>query len=501
MKSAQVFNRPVRIAIGVVAGLYLLLLIPLPEPPPPSDKEQPSSKKAFEWKQDAFWTKLENQFVEARTAGCASTAKKLDSLMASAGRMLGQMEQKPIQPGDPAIRQLENSLFMIASYVPACPDRIEPFVRIAEASRTAVKRQSEQWDINSPEAREALYRILYGGRAAVEEVLLQFPDDSTFNPLSPGTDEPSQTPWANILGVKIHSGDILVSRGGAPTSALIARGNDFPGNFSHVALVYVESKTHLVSIVESHIERGVVISTPEEYLKDTKLRVMVLRLRSDLPQLRADPMLPHRAAEFAMDEVRKRHIPYDFSMDFQNSDAWFCSEVASFAYTKAGLRLWMGLSHISSPGLRSWLASFGVRHFETEEPSDLEYDPQLRVVAEWRDPQQLRKDHEDNAVTEAMLEGAEAGDRLSYAWYMLPIARVAKAYSALLNETGREGPVPEGMSAAAALRNRFYSAKHDAIKRKVDKLIRDFESQKGYAPPYWRLLQMARAGKQNVEAQ
>jgi hypothetical protein len=56
------------------------------------------------------------------------------------------------------------------------------------------------------------------------------------------------------------------------------------------------------------------------------------------------------------------------------------------------MALWMGISHISSPGLRKWLSAFGVTHFETQEPSDLEYDPQLVVVAEWRDPETLRKD-------------------------------------------------------------------------------------------------------------
>ena len=32
----------------------------------------------------------------------------------------------------------------------------------------------------------------------------------------------------------------MPSAGGAATSALIARGNDFPGNFSHIALVHVD---------------------------------------------------------------------------------------------------------------------------------------------------------------------------------------------------------------------------------------------------------------------
>jgi hypothetical protein len=35
----------------------------------------------------------------------------------------------------------------------------------------------------------------------------------------------------------------------------------------------------------------------------------------------------------------------------------------------------------------------------------------------------------------------------------LPLSRIAKAYSAVLNLLGKAGPVPEGMSATAALRN------------------------------------------------
>ncbi|MBM2846342.1 MAG: hypothetical protein HW407_1654 [Bacteroidetes bacterium] len=479
--------------------VYAVLLIPDPEPRVSLDDLQGGSKKAFAWNQDAFWTQLEKRYIEARATGCEGVRHPVDSLLAAAKKNLAYINQSLLEPENTVFRQHEKLIFGIGSLVAPCPERFTEFRQLVEESRKAIKRQSERWDMSKREARETLYRLLYGGRGAVEEIMLQRPADSTKDPLTLGTDEPSQTPSASILGVTIHSGDILVSRGGAPTSALIARGNDFPGNFSHIALVYVHPTTRIVRIIESHIERGVVVTTQEEYLNDVKLRVMVLRLRSDLPQMQADPMLPHRAADFALQAVDERHIPYDFSMDFGNSEKWFCSEAASVAYKKFGVQLWMGLSHLSSPGLRAWLSGFGVEHFETQEPSDLEYDPQLRVVAEWRDPDRLRKDHNDNAVTEVMLEGAEAGDRLTYAWYLLPVARIMKAYSSTLNLLGKQGPVPEGMSAAAALRNRFYSGRHDAIKSELTRLAHDFEGQKGYAAPYWGLLQMARDAKRTVE--
>jgi hypothetical protein len=267
-----------------------------------------------------------------------------------------------------------------------------------------------------------------------------------------------------------------------------------------VALVHVDALLGRASVVESHIERGVAIASLADYLRDVKLRVMVLRPRADIPRMAADSMLPHEAATAAIEGARGGHIPYDFEMNYADHSKLFCSEVASAAYERFGLTLWMGLSHISSPGLVSWLSAFGVRHFETQEPSDLEYDPQLRVVAEWRDPLALFYDHVDNAVVDAMLEGAEGGEKLGYPVGMLPAARLAKLYSSLLNAVGRVGPVPEGLSAYGALRNRQFTRVHAAIKGRTLALVEEFARTRGYAPPYWELVRLARQARTEARA-
>jgi hypothetical protein len=307
-----------------------------------------------------------------------------------------------------------------------------------------------------------------------------------------GIDELSASPAASAHGVELRSGDIIVSRGGYPTSALIARGNDYPGNFSHVALVHVDDSSHAISVVEAHIEQGVAVGTLEAYLADKKFRLMLLRPRADLPVLQRDPMLPHRAATAMLARARAGHIPYDFAMDYRDPSRLFCSEVASAAYHAEGLDLWAGISTISGQGLRRWLGGFGVRHFETQEPSDLEYDPQLVVVAEWRDAASLFDDHIDNAVTDVMLEGAERGDRLSFGWSSLPLARVAKSYSWLLGHFGAVGPIPEGMSATAALRNRSYSERHARLAEAVRAAAAEWHADHGYPPTYWTLTGLAR---------
>jgi len=59
-----------------------------------------------------------------------------------------------------------------------------------------------------------------------------------------------------------------------------------------------------------------------------------------------------------------------------------------------------------------------------------------------------------------MLEGAEAGDPLSYPWYELRLARLAKAY-------------------------RWVAAR-------VAEAAARFTRQRGYPPPYWVLLDLSR---------
>ncbi len=449
------------------------------------------------WNQDSLWLALESQYAAARRSDCSRTSEASDLRVSTLRSRAVALFDSSLAASHPLFDSLEVGLFRLAPSVAACPDHLPDYLALYERIRRGVKTQSRYWDVEDRRVRDRIYRSLYGGRAAAEEVMLQHPDRIVT--LTIAQEEPSATPSVEVNGVRIHSGDILVSRGGYPTSALIARGNDYPGNFSHIALVHVDEETGRASAIESHIEIGVAVATPEQYLADKKLRIMVLRPRANLSAMLADPMLPHRAASQALRRANEGHVPYDFEMDYRDPSKLFCSEVASSVYRDLGIDLWMGISTISSPGLRRWLSSFGVRHFETQEPSDLEYDPQLVVVAEWRDPIALFQDHVDNAVVDAMLEGAERGDKLTFSWYELAPARLAKAYSWTMVRAGSTGPIPDGMSAAAALRNKSFSDRHARIAAIVRGEATRLESEQGYRPAYWTLLDLARRTAAEIE--
>ncbi len=453
---------------AVLAGVIALLVIYLALSIPGGNAPQTvgAGNTSFAWDQDQMWESLEAGFREARAAGCTSVNPQVSKGLLEGRRHLTMLAGRELDPSDTLFDNIEANLFGLGPPVAACPENLAEYSSLVTSLRDEVKLLSRFWDVRDRMVRDRLYRLLYGGRAALEEVMLQAPDDSSPAILN-GTQE-------------------------APTSALIARGNDYPGNFSHIALLYVDEETGTPSVIEAHIEQGVVISSLEEYLKDVKLRIMVLRVRSDHPLLIHDPMLPHRAAKMAYDEAGMQHIPYDFEMDYHEPTKRFCSEVASHAYASFGVTLWNIITTMSSPGVVDWLGDFGVRSFTTQAPADLEYDPQLVVVAEWRDREALWDDHVDNAIIEVMLEGADKGDRISYDWYLLAPARLLKAYSAVLNRLGIVGPVPEGMSAVSAVKSQWLDKMHKHTKQKVLAAAESFENENGYRPPYWDLVNITR---------
>jgi len=253
-------SRPVRwLAVGALP--IVLLSVPLPEAAVPP---APAGGREFAWKQDSLWQALETRFVAARPTGCADSAVVGRELLAI-DQLLARVSLEPLEPTAAPFDTLEAAYFAVAPRVAACAALVPPYVALYGRMREAVKAQSQSWDVSAASARDRLYRTVYGGRAAVEEVMLQQPDatDALALGVETATVARSVAPSAVSNGVTLYSGDILVSRGGFPTSALIARGNDYPGNFSHIALVHVDSATRAISVVEAHIEAGVSVSTAD----------------------------------------------------------------------------------------------------------------------------------------------------------------------------------------------------------------------------------------------
>jgi len=479
--------RKLYLSLKIVVALYLILLIPLPKN---KTKLHVASKTPFIWKQDSLWKNLEQTFNLAKDLSSTELDSLVSQMSEDANMLLAKLNDSIYGPENEIYNSIEAKFFGIAPLIAAQEKKSNWYIDYYNSVRRKLKMDSQYWDMSTLSARNTSYKILYGMRAAVEEILLQS-DNNEFLSTKFVTDEPSATPSIDIMGIEVHSGDLLISRGGAEVSAFISRGNDYPGNFSHVALVYIDKETNIPCFVEAHIEKGVAVASLDNYIKDKKLRFMVMRPRFNLPEIQKNPMLPHEAAKYMYDESQARHIPYDFKMDYHDSSTMFCSEVGSYAYKQFGINLWEFQSTISSVGIINWLNAFGVENFVTQMPSDLEYDPALSVIAEWQDKDVLFKDHLDNAVMDALINQANTGEELDYNIWALPLARAIKAYSYVLTVLGKEGIIPEGMDAVTALKNNGFVNRFQDIKSRTLEKVERFITENNYLPPYWQLVKFA----------
>lgn len=447
---------------------------------------------AFAWQRDHLFAALEQQFEQARRQPLEAVRGEFDTLAATHRGALAAVRRDTGRVPLGALQTLEQTQFRLAALAAAH----EPLLATAHAlitqSRLAVSAAARGWPIERAEVHEAVYRVLYGGRAAIEEALVQqraaaLPALTVLAPVA------SAAPSTLIAGVRVHSGDIILSRGDAPTSALIARGNPFPGNFSHVAIVHVEPDSGRATVIEALIERGVVTTSAEDFLREKRHRLLLLRLRPEHPALKADPLAAHRAASAILQRAREAHVPYDFGMDWTDDARMFCAEVVHHAYRSAGIALWANHAQLTSPGLVRWLGDMGVTQFMTLVPSDLEYDPRLAPVAEWRNLETLNADRLDNVTLDVLLEGAERGDRLGYAPLTLLPGGLAKLWSGLQAALGAAPLIPEGMSIDAALRVRSLNdTVHPRLRAAIGAAAEQHRAQRGYPPPYWALTDLAR---------
>lgn len=473
--------------LKIVVVLYFLLLIPFPQH---KNELQVASKTPFTWDQDSLWKSLENSFQKAKSLPPITLDSLVEKMSEDADIFLEKYQDTIYGPNHKIYDLIENKFFSIAPFIAAQEKKSDWYIRYYNAVRQKLKSDSQYWDMSTLSARNTSYKMLYGMRATVEEILLQSNDEDFISTMYV-TDESSVTPSIDMLGIKVHSGDLLVSRGGAEVSAFISRGNDYPGNFSHVALIYIDKETNTPYFVEAHIEKGVAIASLDNYLKDKKLRFVVMRPRFDLPEMKLNPMLPYEASEYMYHKSQTTHIPYDFKMDYHDASAMFCSEVGSYAYKQYDINLWEFESTISSNGIINWLNAFGVQNFVTQMPSDLEYDPMLSVVAEWRDKEVLFQDHLDNAVMDALISQANKGEKLDYNIWSLPLARLIKAYSFVLNSFGKDGIIPEGMDAETALKNNYFVNRFQTVKSLTIEKVELFKNENGYLPPFWQLVQFS----------
>lgn len=212
-----------------------------------------------------------------------------------------------------------------------------------------------------------------------------------------------------------RSGDLILSRGAATTSAAIARVADEPTQFSHLSIVYVDPKTKQAHTIEAHIEIGADAFDWQTYISGGNVRGVVFRLRHN-------SKLAAKAAKAIYETVvnyKKTHggqrICYDFSMNMEDHSCLYCTEVVRWAFEKVGLQPTVPMFPSSIRKNKGpFLDAIGVTADTTFIPADIELDPRFDLVAEWRDYDRVHTTQQMDAVLTSMYKWMRLWDYRFY---------------------------------------------------------------------------------------
>lgn len=251
-------------------------------------------------------------------------------------------------------------------------------------------------------------------------------DPKTIDPLS--GDAPNTMMAPNIEKWTVRSGDIIISRGNAFTSAAIARIGQVDAQFSHLALIYVmgsDSQKEFsveeavanpnVLVLEAHIEIGSTIRTFAEYLNDGNARAALFRY--------PDASIAHEAARNSYSQIKdyqlrsqKLHpkweandpthnLPYDFKMSLKDDQELFCSEVGYFGFKKVGVEMPLFTTKVVKDN--DFISRLGITESELFAPGDMELETRFEYLGEYRDYRKLSNIRLKDAVLTSMFAWLE----------------------------------------------------------------------------------------------
>ncbi|MFS4458135.1 YiiX/YebB-like N1pC/P60 family cysteine hydrolase [Bdellovibrio sp. HCB2-146] len=426
-----------------------------------------------------------------------------DELIEGSRKVLADLSNPQIfNPGTCAtfVNGLTDYLYRLPAdhFVPKTPQEIEKFkaegVQIVDTIfqiRVTLRERMQEFDSRNELPAACIQKVREGiqyARYAEEYVLewlyqnkvLEFVEKPILTNEKPNT-------WTNsrFAGFTLKTGDAMLIRGKSHVSAMIARIGDEEGNFSHLAIIGENSKGEKY-VVESLIQKGVIVTPLEKWRQDKDARVALYRQPDEELGRKAGRKI-YEIAKAALDKGAA--IRYDFAMNDDDYSALFCSEVIRMAYDKATDGQYIIPKYRSGATKfkgTDYLKSLGVLKDSLFAPYDMEVDPRFDFVAEFRYYPLLRQVRMQDAVLQSV-----------YDWmiqkkykYTASLGQTSKAYLAkFLRQFGvLEDTLPKYMPMNSIKTNVQFEAVAKVLEKNIYEKEQIFYKEKGYLPTFTDML-------------
>ncbi|MCA8920968.1 MAG: hypothetical protein KDD82_04115 [Planctomycetes bacterium] len=269
---------------------------------------------------------------------------------------------------------------------------------------------------------------------------------------------------------------VLLSEGGSPTSAAIARSADEDNMFSHLSVGYVSDQPYTVKgvdypagtpfTIESFINSGVTVRLLEAHMSGKNNREVLFFLRDPAKQAALDQAAEAFFERVLLAQASGAPLGYDFSMGtakikglvaelegtpgnegrvfdpavvrmdgahYRDVNDYFCSEVGEAVFATAGLQLFPHRSTVEAgAGTRRLFESWGIDpSIPISAPGDADVSPALVRIAEGAKLGLLRANHQRHAALTSVFRWLDDGYTLRVPWYVKAFGKTAAGYARL----------------------------------------------------------------------
>ncbi len=218
-------------------------------------------------------------------------------------------------------------------------------------------------------------------------------------------------------------------------------------------------------------------------------RRMVLRWRSDLPGIIANPTLAHQAASYGYQLSQTLALPYDYLMDPANYSALFATEALAYFYEGRQITLFDFVAPTDSAMMLP-LNRLGIHLHGQAVPAELFHQNTLQVVAlQLSGPQLKTRNLQLAAYRKALLTLNDPSTR-KIRW-LLPWYRLVNFYDVVATWTGLPRQLPVNMAPETALAYDHIRSQANKILPQLTTRAEEFVRQNGYYPSFAELVLLA----------
>ncbi len=425
-----------------------------------------------------WWGKFAQNLVKYRITSKENQAYQYNKHRNQLTKHLDQLLLELTEPDNPILDSISLNINKLSALASLVPGTIHEFEKDVAAWRKLLKYQSRYWGTSSDFANNRLFRFMVESRLAFESALIQSQEEKTS--LS-APDNSISFHSKTVNNIKFQSGDIIAYSLKVDDDPYVSFVKELPNMYKHLGSVFINDSVASVIYLD-HIN-GLSILPIEKFVNERAPNGIIMRLRSDLPDILRKPALPSLAASNMYKMALSGSYKYDYHFDSESHEYIYDWELISLAFDSQGLSIDANSFRRSSSSIH-----VGKRKSHLT-PSEIEFDHRFIIAGEWYSSDLLYKNRLLTAATAAIIEHQDKSDFLNP--LLLPGYRLLKAYSMFIGQFGLQEPIPSGITAQTQLVFNTLEAKQKKLIVQLKKELLVYEKERNHKATYLKMLQKA----------